>query len=573
MVILLNSQTQETGIHAVICPESRCKSCTSNTTSSYCEQLSATSPNEMKVLLIEPSRNLIHLSKDATNSFSQPPWHNGSWETVYIESIDILRDNAERIVDAYSSGPYLSLFLNECESDILLHYAFPRVKTSLEYSLLQNLEHETTLDLSKRVPTRATLQRKLWLISDSVANRIISSLPEIDAKTRGILSQIISHRSTALDSLFPLFLDDEVEEMYLDAPDTYIYFDHNRLGRIQTDWKPTNKELTRMVTFLRSESNLHLDRRNPSLKTDLVIYDTPLRFSVSLPPLASEGIHLEIRRARTQPFTILDLIRNNTLSIEAAAMLILAINSRMNITVTGGPGVGKTTLMNALDNVTPKKWRKLYIEDAIESRLYEGHHQIRVRVDPVDEIDTSFDKVTEIVKSLHRSPDYLILGEIQTEEHSKALFQSIAAGMCSIQTCHSATSYGLITRWSKNHGIDESNIALMDLIVSLNRPQPGESTRHVSEIVEIRRKINSGVIEFVGLNSVYNRLNPSISGTWVEDGAFYQSALEQGIDSHIPAFNNIVSELKKNIADERGTVSGIASILWSNGHPMLVDVI
>ncbi len=571
MVTFLNSQTQKTGIHALLCPESRCKSCTSNTTSSNCEQLSATSSNGMKVLLVEPNRNLIHLSRDVADSFSQPPWYGGSWETVYIESIDVLRDNIEGIIDAYSSGPYLSLFLNEYKSDLLLHYAFPRVKTSLEYSLLQNLERKTTLDLSKRVPTRATLQRKLLLISDSVANRIASSLPEIDATTRGNLSQIASHQSTVLDSLFPLFLDDEVEEIYLDAPDTYIYFDHSRLGRIQADWKPTNEELTRMVTLLRSESNLHLDRRNPSLKTDLVIYDTPLRFSISLPPLASEGIHLEIRRARTKPFTILDLIRNDTLSIEAAAMLILAINSRMNITVTGGPGVGKTTLMNALDNVTPKNWRKLYIEDAIESRLYEGHHQIRVRVDPVDEIDASFDKVTEIVKSLHRSPDYLILGEIQTGEHSKALFQSIAAGLCSIQTCHSATSYGLITRWSKNHGIDDSSIALMDLIVSLNRPQPGESIRYISEIVEVRRRTRSGVIEFVGLNPVYDRLDPSISGTWVEDGAFYQSALKQGIESHIPAFSNIVHELKKIIADENGTLSGIASNLWSNGHPMLVD--
>ena len=79
------------------------------------------------------------------------------------------------------------------------------------------------------------------------------------------------------------------------------------------------------------------------------------------------------------------------------------------------------------------------------------------------------------------------------------------------------------------------------------------------------------MIEFVGLNPVYDRLDPSISGTWVEDGAFYQSALKQGIESHIPAFSNIVHELKKIIADENGTLSGIASNLWSNGHPMLVD--
>ncbi len=524
-----------------------------------------------KILLVESKRNLIHLSGSSVNVISQPPWYGGSWTTVYVDSIDVIENNIETIVDTYFAGPYLSVFLIDSKSDQLLHYAFPHVKSSLEHSLLQNLERDVQIDLPRGNPTRMSIQQKITLISNSVENYIASSLPEIDAKTRENLSQIASHRSSVLDSIFPLFVDDDVEEIYLDAPDTSFYFDHGRLGRVQTNLIPCSEELTRIVTFLRSESNLHLDRRNPSLKTDLLIYNTPLRFSVSLPPLASEGIHLEIRRAKTRPFTILDLIRNDTLTIDAAAMLILAINSRMNITITGGPGVGKTTLLNALDSITPSNWRKLYIEDAIESRRYEGHHQIRVRVDPVDETDTSFDKVTEIVKSLHRSPDYLILGEIQTEEHSKALFHSIAAGLCSIQTCHSATPYGLITRWTRNHGIDESSIALMDLIVSLNRPRPGESARYVDKIVEIRRTIRSGVVLFEGLNLVYDRMNPSLSGKWAENGAFCQSALGQGIASHVPAFETITNELKKRVSDKTGTLSDIASFLWSNGHPMGVS--
>jgi flagellar protein FlaI len=527
----------------------------------------------MKVLLVEPKRNLIHLSGISTDSFSQPPWHNGSWVTVYVDSMDVLNENIERVVDAYTSGPYLSIFFKELESNQLSYLAFPQVKSALEYSLLLNLKHDVQLNLPEGMPARVSIQQKISLISESIASHIFSSLPEIDTKTRKNLSLVTSHQSTILKSLFSLFMDDEVEEIYLDAPKTPFYFDHRRLGRVHTDLKPSDKELTRLVTLLRSESNLHLDRRNPSLKTDLLIYDTPLRFSVSLPPLASEGIHLEIRRARTRPFTILDLIKNDTLSVDAAAMLILAINSRMNITITGGPGVGKTTLMNALDRVTPKNWRKLYIEDAIESRLYKGHHQIRVRVDPVDEINANFDKVTEIVKSLHRSPDYLILGEIQTEEHSNALFHSIAAGLSSIQTCHSATPYGLITRWTRNHGIDESSIAMMDLIVSLSRPKPGESNRYVNEIVEIKRSTKTGVISFNGLNPVYNRMDSSIARTWAEDGAFNQSALKHGIDSHIPAYENIVSELMKQVASAEGTLSNIASILWSKGHPMAVTQI
>jgi type IV secretory pathway ATPase VirB11/archaellum biosynthesis ATPase len=525
------------------------------------------------VLIVEPSRNLIHLSENSVDSFSQPPWYNGSWTTVYVDSFAVPNNSREFVIDAYTSGPYLLIFIRNSEQNHISFHVFPQVKSVLEYSLLQNLGQNVQYDLRDRIPTRISIQEKVSMIFDSVNSNVSASLPEIDAKTREKLSLIASHQSTIFYSLFPLFLDDEVEEIYLDAPKTCFYFDHSRLGRVHTDLKPSDEELTRLVTLLRSESNLHLDRRNPSLKTDLLIGNTPLRFSVSLPPLASEGIHLEIRRARARPFTILDLIRNNTLSIDAAAMLILAINSRMNITITGSPGVGKTTLMNTLDCVTPKNWRKIYIEDAIESRRYEGHHQIRVRVDPVDEISTSFDKVTEIVKSLHRSPDYLILGEIQTEEHSNALFHSIAAGLCSIQTCHSATPYGLVTRWTRNHGIDESSVAMMDLIVSLTRPRPGESSRFVHEIVEIKRSTKSGVISFDGLNSVYNRLNPSVSKKWAKDGAFFQSAQKQGIESHIPAFESIVSELSEQVVNGKDALSDIVSVLWSNGHPMITDKI
>jgi type IV secretory pathway ATPase VirB11/archaellum biosynthesis ATPase len=141
--------------------------------------------------------------------------------------------------------------------------------------------------------------------------------------------------------------------------------------------------------------------------------------------------------------------------------------------------------------VTPIPWRKIYIEDAVESRLIEGHHQVRIKVDPVDERSRQSNKSIEIVKSLHRSPDYLILGEIQTAEHSQALFQAVAAGLRTIQTCHSDSAASLMSRWTIGHQVDSSSIALMDVIVTLDRPVPGQSRRYVKEIVEVRRDLDS----------------------------------------------------------------------------------
>ncbi|MDF1537367.1 MAG: ATPase, T2SS/T4P/T4SS family [Candidatus Thorarchaeota archaeon] len=551
----------------ITCPDTRCEGCVHRIASHSCELVASEFSETQKLLLIEPNRNLIHLPVQGTPSPTEPPWYGNSWETIYMDSINILFDNLRHLVDAYIVGPYVSLFFQDKTTNRAWHHAVPRTRTSLEYSLVHELAQVSSYSVKPK-STRVKLQQKLQDMSADVMTKIESSLPEINSTTRNTISEIIAHNSTILRFLFPLILDDEVEEIYLDRPGSRVYFDHRRLGRILISWKPKEEDIVRLVTFLRAESNLHLDRRNPSLKTDITIYNVPLRISASLPPLAAEGMHLEIRRARSEPYSILDLIRNGTLSVEAAALLILAINSRMNVTITGGPGVGKTTLMNALDKTTPQIWRKIYIEDAIESRLYEDHHQVRIRVDPVDETGGTFDKSTEIVKSLHRSPDYLILGEIQTAQHSHALFHSIAAGLCSIQTCHSSSAFSLITRWTKNHNIDESSIALMDIIVTLERPRPGESFRYVKEIAEVKRSENRGIIDFKGLNLIYDKQNPVVSDSWSKEGAFHHSANAKGIGNHHVVYDAIVKVLQKKLVDGSNDLSNIGNMLWSNSHPL-----
>jgi hypothetical protein len=174
-------------------------------------------------------------------------------------------------------------------------------------------------------------------------------------------------------------------------------------------------------------------------------------------------------------------------------------------------------------------------------------------------------KSNEIIKCLHRSPDYLILGEIQTAEHSKALFQAITAGLRTIQTCHSESASSLISRWNRGHDIKGDNLALMDVIVTLEKPKPGESKRRVCEIVEIRRKGTNGLIEFSGLNVVYDR-NQGVSDNWAHDGAFMTRARDFGIESHVPALKNLIQAI--HLSRYSSSLEIISEKMWSYGHPM-----
>ena len=520
---------------------------------------------EQSTILLEKSRGLLHVRFSGEPVLVEPPWFLDGWESVFIGKDSDMFHQEIDLIDIYRIEPYVSLFYEGSDNHHVRHLHLPMVGTALEFSLLSDLANDYRQSINSVRESRKKLTEKLDQVITRISDHIKDQIPEINENTRIRLSQIVAHQTSIFGRIFPILLDELTEEVYMDGPNCLLYFDHQKMGRCITSSIFDETEVPRIVTFLRSESNLHLDRSNPSLKMELDLFGSALRVSASVPPLSSDGLSMEIRRARQHPFTIGSLIENNTITREAAAILLLAITSRLNITITGGPGTGKTTLLNALDNVTPRWWRKVYIEDAIESRIIRDHHQVRLQVDPVDEQQKRLNKSEEIIKCLHRSPDYLILGEIQTVEHSAALFQAIAAGLHSIQTCHSDSAASLISRWILGHNIEKSNLGLMDLIVTLERPKPGESIRCVREIVEIRKGIQNGLLTFLGTNTVYDSISMKIS-PFAEDGSFRTLANSIGIENHEQALNSLITTFQNE--NEIPDLEKLSEAMWAHGHPM-----
>jgi type IV secretory pathway ATPase VirB11/archaellum biosynthesis ATPase len=362
--------------------------------------------------------------------------------------------------------------------------------TSKYYSLTNTIEKQILNDKGFLDLEVVDLQFLLKNLQGSIEEKLKNYSLD-NSKLLILIRDWMSYKIIGLDRLMPLLIDDCVQEIYLDKPNTPLYLDHQEFGRCITNIILSEEELEQFKTRLCLEKDVVLNILNPSLKVELKTNSFHIRAAIDIPPLASDGMSMNIRKLRNKIWTLPELIHKNMLSIEAAAYLLFILKRRYNITIIGEPGSGKTTLANAIDLLTPSEWRKITVEDVIESieQTSYGKFQTRYSVSPFETKMSKNSKSQEIIKLLHRSPTWVFLGEIQTAEHSKALFEALSAGLVGIQTCHGRSTEMMILRWINQHEIPLSSILTLDILIEINSSfEAWKIKRNVFRIVEISKK-------------------------------------------------------------------------------------
>jgi len=223
------------------------------------------------------------------------------------------------------------------------------------------------------------------------------------------------------------------------------------------------------------------------------------RVNVIIPPLAVKGAAVTIRKMRTDPLQVDDLVRFGTLTSEMAEFLRACVQARLNIVVAGGGSCGKTTTLNVLSSFIPADERIITVEDAAELRLRQ-EHVISLESRPPNVEGKGAVTIRDLViNTLRMRPDRIVVGEVRSGEALDMLQAMNTGHDGSLTTVHANTPRDTMSRLETlvlmagmdlpSRAIREQIASAINIVIQQSRLRDGSrKITYITEVTGIERE-------------------------------------------------------------------------------------
>jgi pilus assembly protein CpaF len=329
---------------------------------------------------------------------------------------------------------------------------------------------------------------------------------------RGDLQAYILDEILGLGPLQSLLQDSTVEEVMVNAHDDIWVARRGarggvRLERLDDVTFDDDAHVMRIIERILSPIGRRVDEANP--RVDARLLDGS-RVNVIIPPLALDGPTITIRKFPESFLTMDDLInRFHSITQEAANLLQLCVQGRMNCIISGGTGSGKTTLLNALSGYVGDNERIVTIEDTAELQVNRYKpHVVRLESRPPNIEGRGEVTIRDLViNALRMRPDRIIVGECRGGEAVDMLQAMNTGHDGSLTTVHANSPSEAVFRLEAMYlmsGLQVPIFAIRQLIsmainIIVQQRRFPDGSRRITNISEVTGMEE----ERVGLQDIY----------------------------------------------------------------------
>mgnify|MGYP003851892903 CR=1 FL=1 len=279
-----------------------------------------------------------------------------------------------------------------------------------------------------------------------VERMLLDSAPTVERGTLHKLLYYLVRDFLDFGPIDPIMRDPAVEDVSCDGAEVPVYLYHREYRDLRTNVRFDAATLDSFVFRIAQRAGKQLTVSSPLVDATL---QNGSRIQITLGgDVSTRGSNFTIRKFADVPFTPVDLIRWNTFSAEQMAYFWVAIQNNKSLVFAGGTGSGKTSSMNAVSFFVPPASKVVTIEDTREIDLpHDNWIQSVTRSGLAADGRGEVSMYDLLQSALRQRPEYLIVGEIRTEERvALTFFQAMSTGHTAYTTLHADSVETVLSR-------------------------------------------------------------------------------------------------------------------------------